>query len=244
MTAEPFRTRVGRKSVQIGTGVAVAVAGYVALYLVSRTAHQDRSGKISVELGSRFSDQLFAPLAGIEKRMRDRVVPQAEPLIESALAEARASGRTVLLTLGSKTCLPCRQLERFLADQSAIIDKHFVIVKVNIDDELNRGELVRARYRVPRMNPEMVEYFPWIAFLDQSGELSVTADDGPPGRIGIPQGGAEERAWFLAMLKRAHPAITADELDHLGTAAAAWHELLWNTPSDRVPRAAQPAPAD
>lgn len=162
-------------------------------------------------------------------------------MIESALVEARATGRTVMLALGSTSCLPCRQLEHFLAEQSAIVDRHFVVVKVNIDDELNGGDRVRARYRVPRMRPDTNEYLPWIAFLDHAGELSVTADDGPPGRIGIPQGGAEDRAWFLAMLRRAHPAITDAELVRLETAAVEYHQALWGRHAD-VPDAppAQP----
>ena len=58
--------------------------------------------------------------------------------------------------------------------------------------------------------------------------LLVTVDDAPERLSGTPQGGPQDRAWFLQMLRRANPAITDDDIDRLAAAAEAYHRKIWH----------------
>lgn len=207
--------------------IAAVMAVYVLGYFSVRRVHRLSNGRLGIDTGSRIANRIFAPAISLEMIVRDRPRPDPETMFKSFLGESRSSRRPILIVLGTKKCLPCRQLERFLEDQRAIVSKYFVVMKADVDDETTPGILVRDRYRTPSESEGYTHYFPWIAFINGNGELLVTGDDGPNGLIGIPQGGPQDRAWFLRMLRIVNPAITDDEIASLDTAAAAYHKLIW-----------------
>jgi thioredoxin-related protein len=209
-------------------GGATFVALYVMAYVTVRTRHATGDGRFEIRTGSRMMDRLFAPAILTEKSSLDRPIPNAELLMESALREARSSGRKVLLAIGSKNCLPCRQLERFVGEQSAILSKYFVVVKIDVGNGMVHGDVVQKQYRAEQGALGDNQYFPWLAFLNANGDLLVTSDDSGEGMIGIPQGGPQDRAWFLRMLRIANPAITDDEIASMDAAAEAYHNLIWS----------------
>jgi hypothetical protein len=133
------------------------------------------------------------------------------------------------VTLGTKSCLPCRQLEQFLETQKSVVSKYFVVMKANIEGERSLGTLVTRRFRSRVNSEDYTEYFPWIAFLNDRGEVLVTGDDGPSGVIGIPQGSREDRKWFLEILRIANPRLTDPEIASLDQAAEHFHRRIWNT---------------
>lgn len=202
-------------------------AVYSLGYLSVRNEHRSSDGRLAIDTGSRMSNRIFAPAIRLEKLLRDRPIPEPETAFEAVLAEARSSRKPVLVALGLKSCLPCRQLERFFEEQRAIVSKHFIVLKADVDDESTLGVLVRDRYRARPGADGYIEYFPWIAVLDTNGRLLVTSDDGPEGVIGIPQGSPQDRAWFLQMLRTGNPAINDEEIARLDAAAEAYHELIW-----------------
>lgn len=207
--------------------IAAVMAIYMLGYVSVRRVDGVSNGRLAIETGSRIANRIFAPAISLEKIVRDRPHPDPETMFESLLGESRSSRRPILVALGIKTCLPCRQLERFLNDQRAIVSKYFVVVKADVDDGMTPGALVRDRYRTPHEAEGYTHYFPWVAFLNENGELLVTGDDGPSGLIGLPQGGPQDRAWFLRMLRIANPAITDYEIASLDTAAVAYHKRIW-----------------
>jgi hypothetical protein len=211
--------------------VAAVIAIYAFVYLSVRTGHRASDGRMAIDTGSRSANLIFAPAISLEKSVRDQPHSDEVTVFESVLAESRSSRRPILIALGTTHCLPCRQLERFLKDQQAILSKYFVVMKANLDDPATPGVLVRDRYRTRSETEGYTNYFPWIAFVDGTGELLVNADDNSAGLIGIPQGGPQDRAWFLRMLRIANPAITDDEIDKLDAAAQAYHKMLWRDPA-------------
>jgi hypothetical protein len=205
----------------------VMTAVYSATYLTVRKAFRSPDGRMKVDTGSRMSNHIFAPAILLEKKSRDQPIPHPESLWASCLAESSASKKPILVALGISGCLPCRQLEKFLHDQQAIVSRHFVVVKADIDGEWSLGALISDRFRNPQGTAGYVHSYPWIAFLNEHGELLVTVDDSPKRLIGTPQGGPEDRAWFLRMLRTARPELTDSEIATLDRAAEAYHNLVW-----------------
>lgn len=216
-----LRALVNPRYLVVATGL---LAGYVAAYLCERTVRRTPEGSLCIECGSRMSSALFSPAITLESRWLSREDVDAEQKLAAALVDAKATGRKVLLTIGAEHCLPCRQLEQFLEDETDLLAKHFVVMKIDWDKELH-GKQVQDRYR-PK-DTSKGAYYPWVAVLDEDGSLIVTGDDGPKGVIGLAHGSPADRAWFLEMLKKAAPQISDEELAKLNRDALAFHERIW-----------------
>jgi thiol:disulfide interchange protein len=93
--------------------------------------------------------------------------------IREALAEARRSGRRVILDVGGEWCVWCRRLDTLFVrfpELTALRDQAFVTVKVNWSRE-NRNERVLARY------PKISGY-PHLFVLDSQGVLLHSQETG------------------------------------------------------------------
>jgi thioredoxin-related protein len=93
--------------------------------------------------------------------------------IELAVAEAKRTGRFVLLEIGGDWCVWCHYLDDFLAEQDEIREAWedaFVAVKLNVSQE-NRNEEVMARY------PKVAGY-PHFFILDADGKLAGSQNTG------------------------------------------------------------------
>jgi uncharacterized protein (TIGR03067 family) len=234
---ERFQTLADGKVLRGGSGSFVLdssqnpstidFAIYLLGYFSVRAGHRMPDGQLAIYTGSQMSARIFAQAICLEQLLRDRPIEDPGMAFEALLADARTSQRPVLVALGLKSCLPCRQLERFLEEQQITVSRYFAVLKADVDDENSPGVLIRDRYRTRYETDGYTNYFPWIAFLNGDGELLVTSDDGPESQIGIPQGGPKDRAWFLRMLRIANPAITDGEIAKLDVAAEAFHELIW-----------------
>lgn len=91
--------------------------------------------------------------------------------IEAAVAEAKRSGRRVLLEVGGEWCIWCHRLDDFLSKNKklgALLEQNFVVVKVNYSPE-NENEKVLSLY------PEVAGY-PHFFVLDQEGQLLHSQD--------------------------------------------------------------------
>lgn len=217
------------------TGVAslTIVAAYVLVYVVIRKCHRYPDGHISIDTGSNITNRVFAIAIHLEKCAIPIQLPGKEALFEEALKEAQSTDRTILIILGTENCLPCRQLERFLQQQHAILSKYVLVFKANVGRNLTQGAVVNERYRCLSDTDGYTNYFPWIAFVDINGGLIVCGDDNADGLIGIPHGGPQDRAWFLQMLRIANPKMTESDVTHIGAAAEAYHKRIWNNPSSQ-----------
>ena len=91
--------------------------------------------------------------------------------IEAAVAEARRSGRHVLIEVGGQWCVWCHRLDDYLKQNrklAALLERNFVMVKVNYSPE-NENEKVLSGY------PEVAGY-PHFFVLDGQGKLLHSQD--------------------------------------------------------------------
>ncbi|HCV43126.1 MAG TPA: thiol-disulfide isomerase [Bacteroidetes bacterium] len=93
--------------------------------------------------------------------------------IQNATAEAKQTGKRVLLDVGGEWCIWCHRLDTLFAthpDLNEFMHKNFVVVKVNYSKE-NKNEKVLSRY------PKIPGY-PHLFVLDSSGKLLCSQDTG------------------------------------------------------------------
>ena len=91
--------------------------------------------------------------------------------IDAAVAEAKRSGRHVLIEVGGEWCGWCHRLDDYLKAKrklNALLERNFVMVKVNYSPE-NENEEVLSRY------PEVAGY-PHFFVLDGQGKLLHSQD--------------------------------------------------------------------
>jgi thioredoxin-related protein len=93
--------------------------------------------------------------------------------IAAAVAEAKRTGKRVLLDVGGEWCIWCHRLDTLFAknpDLNQFLHKNFVVVKVNYSKE-NKNEALFSKY------PEIPGY-PHLFVLDSSGRLLCSQDTG------------------------------------------------------------------
>jgi thioredoxin-related protein len=93
--------------------------------------------------------------------------------IAGAVAEAKQTGKRVLLDVGGEWCIWCHRLDTLFAkdpDLDQFLHRNFVVVKVNYSKE-NRNENVLSRY------PKIPGY-PHFFVLDKDGKLLCSQDTG------------------------------------------------------------------
>jgi thiol-disulfide isomerase/thioredoxin len=143
----------------------------------------------------------------------------AETVMKHVKSQAAAEHKNVLLAFGASWCGNCRLFDKFLSDPTIhpIMDKAFVFA------DLNTGE--RADDKRHSNIPGGVELqaslggkdagYPYITMLDPRGNLisdSIRpAVLGHGGNTGYPDA-PYEIDWFIEMLKKAAPSLSAQDL--------------------------------
>lgn len=94
-----------------------------------------------------------------------------------ALALAREQGKPVLIDFWAKSCVPCRVMEKEVLSHPAVL-RHlvdrFVLLKVDVDQDMDRGGKVRKKYRSTKL-PELVLLDPTGKEVARAGKVeSVT----------------------------------------------------------------------
>ena len=110
--------------------------------------------------------------------------------IETARAEAKASGKKVLIEVGGSWCSWCDEMDRFLRenpDVDALRRQTFVTVKVSVNP---KNTFVPALMGYPR-----IPGYPHFFVLDEKGALLQSKDTGE-----LEAGSTYDRAKFLAFL--------------------------------------------
>ena len=91
--------------------------------------------------------------------------------INDAVAEAKRTGKRVLLDVGGEWCVWCHRMDSFIeqnADLAKILEQHYVVVKINVDPK-NRNQAVLSHY------PNVPGY-PHLFVLDMNGKLLRSQD--------------------------------------------------------------------
>lgn len=144
--------------------------------------------------------------------------PPAAQVLEEAKAKAAAGQKNIFLIFRASWCGWCKKLDTFIEtpENKAIIDRYFVVAHLTIQEEADKaalnhpgGEEVLAR--IGGKNSGL----PYFAFLDARGALIVNSTLPPEGKrggsnIGYPVQ-PDEIDWFMAMLRKAVPALKVDE---------------------------------
>ncbi len=111
--------------------------------------------------------------------------------IDAAIAEARRTGKNVLIDVGGDWCIWCRRLDQFFVDHKDVADflhRNYIEVKVNYSKE-NKNEAVLSRY------PKVAGY-PHLFVLDSTGAVLHSQDTG-----NLEQGKGHDPEKVLAFLK-------------------------------------------
>jgi len=111
--------------------------------------------------------------------------------VAHAVALAKASGKRVIVDVGGEWCTWCHIMDRFIDandDVRALIDAHYVWVKVNFSKE-NRNEVLLGRW-------PHIRGYPHLFVLDAQGALVHSQNTST-----LESGKGYDQAKFIAMLR-------------------------------------------
>ncbi len=97
----------------------------------------------------------------------------AQKDIQDAIVLAKKSDKRILLDVGGEWCIWCHRLDSLFIQNNDLenyLNKHYVVVKVNVSKE-NKNEVVLSQY------PKVAGY-PHIFILNKNGELIYSKDTG------------------------------------------------------------------
>ena len=134
----------------------------------------------------------------------------AESILATGLKTAKDADKRVFLHFGAPWCSWCHRLEDWMADEkvAAILSKHFVDVKIDIDRTLRGSEMK------DRMTKGQSPGIPWYAFLDPKGEIVVDSTLPENGNIGYPYTN-KEIATFMKVVQKAAQRMSDDDMKQL-----------------------------
>jgi thiol:disulfide interchange protein len=115
--------------------------------------------------------------------------------IDAAIAEAKRTGRNVLLDVGGEWCIWCKRLDALFEehkDLAGFMHRNYVTVKVNYSKE-NKNEAVLSRY------PKIAGY-PHLFVLDATGKLLRSQETGA-----LEKGKGHDPGKVMAFLKEWAP---------------------------------------
>jgi thiol:disulfide interchange protein len=119
----------------------------------------------------------------------------AEQDIREAVAEARRTGKRVLLEVGGEWCIWCHIMDSYFEKNPQLLayrEKNFVMLKINFSDE-NKNEQALSRYPA-------VSAYPHIFVLDEDGKLLHSQDTGE-----LEEGKSYNLERFMTFLKEWSP---------------------------------------
>ena len=143
-------------------------------------------------------------------------VPSASQVMSEAKAQAASQHKGILLIFGASWCGWCRKLEQLdsVPEVSVILDKNDIIVHLTVLEHKDKAQLDNPGAEELMKSLGGQGSLPFFAFLDADAQPIVTSNRPsalPPDRnIGFP-GNADEIAWYLAMVRKAVPSLTADQ---------------------------------
>ncbi|MEX2168729.1 MAG: thioredoxin family protein [Pirellulales bacterium] len=142
--------------------------------------------------------------------VRRHALPKAdaEEKWAEAFAEAKRSNRRVLARVSQRYCGPCFRLARWLDDEHELLEKDYVMIKVDNFHDQNGADVAL------RITQGKHHGIPFFAIFDQDEELLINSA-GPLGNIGYPGGDVESRNHLRKMLLKTRRNLSVAEVDQL-----------------------------
>jgi hypothetical protein len=131
----------------------------------------------------------------------------AEKKWAAAFAEAKQSNRRVWARVSQRYCGPCFRLSRWLDDQHDLLEKDFVMVKIDDFHDLNGKQVAE------RLTHGKHHGVPFHAIFDPGGDLLIDSA-GPLGNIGYPSD-FEGKKQLRKMLLTTRHILTDAQIDQL-----------------------------
>jgi len=126
---------------------------------------------------------------------------------EEAFAEAKASGRKVWVRVGQRYCGPCFRLTRWMDDQRDLLQKDYVMLKIDDIRDIHGEEIAKL---LPGSEGEGI---PYHAIFDTDGKAIVTSK-GNLGNIGFISG-IEGRKHLRKMLTLTRSHLTDPQIEEI-----------------------------
>ena len=158
-----------------------------------------------IHLDPEATDAAEAAYAFIELHAPSR--KDAEAKWNKAFQQAKEQNKFVWVRTGQRYCGPCFMLSRWIDDHREVLEKDFILLKIDDFGDLN-GQTIAER--LTRGRPVGV---PFHAMFD-ANEKPVTDSYGPLGNIGF-MSGLEGKRHFKKMLNAACSKITPQEIQVL-----------------------------
>ena len=92
---------------------------------------------------------------------------------QDAIAEAKRSGKRILLEVGGEWCVWCHRMDHYFEDNPKLLElreQHFITVKINFSPENENKKLLSAYPEIPG--------YPHIFVLDTDGKLLHSKNTG------------------------------------------------------------------
>ncbi len=131
----------------------------------------------------------------------------AENKWSAAFADADRTNRRVWARVSQRYCGPCFRMTRWLDDQRALLEKDYVMLKIDDVRDTNGKDVAQRVVRGQHVG------IPFHAIFDASGAMLIDSN-GPLGNIGHPSG-IEGKKQLRKMLQETRQNLTDAEIDHL-----------------------------
>jgi thiol-disulfide isomerase/thioredoxin len=144
----------------------------------------------------------------------------AEQVMAKAEAQAAAEHKNILITFGASWCGNCRLFDKFLADPTI----HPILFSKFLHTDLETGERPSDTHHANIPGGQKLQAslggkeagWPYLAIVDPSGKLIADSMRPGAGNIGYPDSPAEID-WFVQMLQKSAPSLTAQETTTIHT---------------------------
>jgi len=131
----------------------------------------------------------------------------AEKKWTAAFAEASRTNRRVWARVSQRYCGPCFSMTRWLDDQRTLLEKDYVMLKIDDVRDTSGEEIAK------RVTQGQEGGIPFYAIFDASGKLLIDSN-GPLGNIGHPSG-IDGKKHLKKMLLETRKNITEAEIDRV-----------------------------